>query len=203
MNYNLLNSDSLPLKESALFCEGVLLALNMACKPVPSTQWITALVSDVTTEVEQQVIDQLQAQYNLLMANRYACLALVDRADRDSIADIAEGFMTVWPMVEDSWESFPLTDGTQRMLQALLTTWMLAIDEAQTQRQMHDAGIDNPPALADFIDNIDLMISEVAAAADTNMLGSRWQMINPHKTVGRNDPCPCGSGQKFKYCCGA
>jgi uncharacterized protein YecA (UPF0149 family) len=20
--------------------------------------------------------------------------------------------------------------------------------------------------------------------------------------VGRNDPCPCGSGQKFKRCCG-
>ncbi|MBI3329772.1 MAG: SEC-C domain-containing protein, partial [Nitrospinae bacterium] len=19
--------------------------------------------------------------------------------------------------------------------------------------------------------------------------------------VGRNDPCPCGSGKKFKYCC--
>ena len=21
--------------------------------------------------------------------------------------------------------------------------------------------------------------------------------------VGRNDPCPCGSGRKFKKCCGA
>ena len=21
-------------------------------------------------------------------------------------------------------------------------------------------------------------------------------------TVGRNDPCPCGSGKKFKNCCG-
>jgi hypothetical protein len=26
---------------------------------------------------------------------------------------------------------------------------------------------------------------------------------NPHKGVGRNDPCPCGSGKKFKKCCGA
>jgi uncharacterized protein YecA (UPF0149 family) len=22
------------------------------------------------------------------------------------------------------------------------------------------------------------------------------------KKVGRNDPCPCGSGKKFKKCCG-
>ena len=25
--------------------------------------------------------------------------------------------------------------------------------------------------------------------------------VNPFKGVGRNDPCPCGSGQKFKKCC--
>ncbi len=23
------------------------------------------------------------------------------------------------------------------------------------------------------------------------------------KKVGRNDPCPCGSGKKYKFCCGA
>lgn len=27
------------------------------------------------------------------------------------------------------------------------------------------------------------------------------QAINPFKGVGRNDPCPCGSGKKFKKCC--
>jgi len=25
--------------------------------------------------------------------------------------------------------------------------------------------------------------------------------IKPIKEIGRNDPCPCGSGKKFKYCC--
>jgi len=25
--------------------------------------------------------------------------------------------------------------------------------------------------------------------------------INPFRHVGRNDPCPCGSGKKFKKCC--
>ncbi len=24
--------------------------------------------------------------------------------------------------------------------------------------------------------------------------------VNPHRNVGRNDPCPCGSGKKFKKC---
>jgi hypothetical protein len=26
---------------------------------------------------------------------------------------------------------------------------------------------------------------------------------NPYRDVGRNDPCPCGSGKKFKKCCAA
>lgn len=27
--------------------------------------------------------------------------------------------------------------------------------------------------------------------------------MNPPSQVGRNQPCPCGSGQRFKHCCGA
>ncbi len=27
--------------------------------------------------------------------------------------------------------------------------------------------------------------------------------IVKEKKVGRNDPCPCGSGKKYKFCCGA
>ena len=30
---------------------------------------------------------------------------------------------------------------------------------------------------------------------------SRGPAVNPFKDVGRNDPCPCGSGKKFKKCC--
>ena len=26
-------------------------------------------------------------------------------------------------------------------------------------------------------------------------------VVKAHK-IGRNDPCPCGSGKKYKFCCG-
>src|SRR5712691_1576675 len=43
-----------------------------------------------------------------------------------------------------------------------------------------------------------------AAAASAKTV--RWDTIqaqatNPFRHVGRNDPCPCGSGKKFKKCC--
>ena len=28
-------------------------------------------------------------------------------------------------------------------------------------------------------------------------------IVNKARKVGRNDPCPCGSGKKYKMCCGA
>ncbi len=31
---------------------------------------------------------------------------------------------------------------------------------------------------------------------------SKPQVVNKDRKVGRNDPCPCGSGKKFKKCCG-
>lgn len=28
-------------------------------------------------------------------------------------------------------------------------------------------------------------------------------VVKEHRRIGRNDPCPCGSGVKFKKCCGS
>ena len=28
-------------------------------------------------------------------------------------------------------------------------------------------------------------------------------VVRTGQKVGRNDPCPCGSGKKYKKCCGA
>lgn len=32
--------------------------------------------------------------------------------------------------------------------------------------------------------------------------GVQEPVVNPYKGIGRNDPCPCKSGLKFKKCCG-
>ena len=37
---------------------------------------------------------------------------------------------------------------------------------------------------------------------DFSWLGGPMQPFVAPKKVGRNDPCPCGSGKKYKHCCG-
>jgi preprotein translocase subunit SecA len=43
------------------------------------------------------------------------------------------------------------------------------------------------------------MVTEAAAAAEAN---AKAKPVRTGPKVGRNDPCPCGSGKKYKNCCG-
>jgi len=45
---------------------------------------------------------------------------------------------------------------------------------------------------------------QVAKPVFTNAgIQEKKQPVVKGKKIGRNDPCPCGSGKKYKYCCGA
>ncbi|WP_162045972.1 SEC-C metal-binding domain-containing protein [Vibrio taketomensis] len=203
MNYQLISTTDSQCPESAMFIEGVTLAANMATKPLQPEAWLEQVFGDNAVELNKLVVGQINHQYSFLKRNEYSLLALTAGDSQvEQLADFAEGFMSLWPTVESQWLETNISDGTLRMLQAMLTTFMLAIDEEQTQAEMKQAGIDTPPALADFIDQLDLMINEVAQAADEAMVGAKGQSVNPYKEVGRNDPCTCGSGKKFKLCCG-
>ncbi len=42
----------------------------------------------------------------------------------------------------------------------------------------------------------------IAELAETGLQRLGEEAPHPEQKVGRNDPCPCGSGRKFKKCCG-
>ncbi len=43
---------------------------------------------------------------------------------------------------------------------------------------------------------------QVAVPTEDHGDGSVSQTVKKKQKVGRNDPCPCGSGKKYKHCCG-
>jgi preprotein translocase subunit SecA len=50
---------------------------------------------------------------------------------------------------------------------------------------------------------VEIKREQVAKPIDTGSDGTlQKQPIRAQKTPGRNDPCPCGSGKKYKHCCG-
>ncbi|WP_299688021.1 YecA family protein [uncultured Vibrio sp.] len=203
MTYQLLDLPESITDITPQFIEGSILASNLATEPLDPEVWLAIVAPEAGKPLVSMVTEQINRQHNLIKRSEYLLADVFADGDFNELfADFAEGFMMVWPTVEEHWQKVTVADGTLRMLQALLTTLMLAIDEEQTQQQMIAAGLDNPPALSDLVGQVDLMISEVALAADEAMLGNKSQSVNPFKDIGRNDPCPCGSGKKFKQCCG-
>ncbi|OED71597.1 YecA family protein [Vibrio crassostreae] len=203
MTYQLLSLPESITDITPQFMEGAILASNLATKPLDPEEWLVIVAPEAGKELVTTVTEQINRQHNLIQRNEYLLTDVLAEGDfNEQFADFSEGFMMVWPTVEEQWQSVIVADGTLRMLQALLTTLMLAIDEEQTQQQMIAAGLTNPPSLADLVGQVDLMISEVAMAADEAMLGNKSQSVNPFKDIGRNDLCPCESGKKFKQCCG-
>ena len=53
------------------------------------------------------------------------------------------------------------------------------------------------------VPKIKIQREQVAKPLDTGGDGSlKKQPVRAKKDIGRNDPCPCGSGRKYKHCCG-
>lgn len=73
----------------------------------------------------------------------------------------------------------------------------LAFDKEQLYKNMVDAKADwlyeLPMWNEIFTDEKRKELYREAKKANTVVKG---------KKIGRNDPCPCGSGKKYKYCCG-
>jgi uncharacterized protein len=66
------------------------------------------------------------------------------------------------------------------------------------------------PAYKRFFDHVDPYMRTMAQllgagrpAADILDILESYERSRAYETAGRNDPCPCGSGKKFKRCCGA
>jgi preprotein translocase subunit SecA len=66
----------------------------------------------------------------------------------------------------------------------------------QTLHQNTSAFGGNAPTGAGSASDV---VSEAAAAAEAQ---ARAKPVRTGPKVGRNDPCPCGSGKKYKNCCG-
>jgi uncharacterized protein len=64
---------------------------------------------------------------------------------------------------------------------------------------------DGPPSIS--LNRLNAFADAVWAVYDLRelwrTLGPRVEPIHKVATPGRNDPCPCGSGKKYKKCCGA
>ena len=105
------------------------------------------------------------------------------------------------PLLIYKLESFQLfskmLEDINRDVLALINKAFIAV------RQANPDAMQNAREQKSKVDVNKLQASRMAAAAQAGQ-GERGKTapIKVDKTVGRNDPCPCGSGKKYKHCHG-
>jgi uncharacterized protein len=111
-------------------------------------------------------------------------------------ADWAAGFMDGIQLRPKAWEKL---FKSQRGLSMILPIAALCCDEEGNPLVPLPSDLEGElfEAAADTIPECVLDIAEFWRPARTALLRRQQE-----PKTGRNDPCPCGSGKKFKKCCG-
>ncbi|MFT3757328.1 preprotein translocase subunit SecA [Thauera sp.] len=108
------------------------------------------------------------------------------------------GYAQKNPKQEYKREAFELFETLLDAIRADVTKILMTV-QVRTEAQLDEA--EKPPA----VENVQYHHAdqdEAQAAANAGLAARGVQPAQAGMRVGRNDPCPCGSGKKFKHCHG-
>ncbi len=108
------------------------------------------------------------------------------------------------PLVEYRLESFEMFEGMIRTIQEEVVRGVYQARVAAPPRRRAVAGPAAAirPRLRETAPNA-VGEKEKGASPSGGTPPAKQQPVTTGKKIGRNDPCPCGSGRKYKKCCGA
>ena len=122
-----------------------------------------------------------------------------DELVRGTVKELAEKFgvdiMTMTGFLDGINDSLVIPNPIEEMEEDTVVT--LAYDKELLYKNMVDAK-------ADWLYNLP-MWDEIFTEEQKKTLYMEQKKsgtVIKGKKIGRNDPCPCGSGKKYKYCCG-
>jgi len=192
--------------------EGYLAGIIVCPDLIMPSEWLP-LIWD-TSEGEGPVFQsarQIEKLMNLVMehynatiadigAGKYAPVYDVDTRNDDVIWEMwIDGFEMAMQLRPKSWSAYLGMD--QDSIAAIAGLLTLA-DIAKGKSELNEKDIDElqlaaPDLIPGWV--------EILNAARLDQYAQSRPLTSPlaqSTKVGRNDPCPCGSGKKYKKCCG-
>ena len=108
------------------------------------------------------------------------------------------GYAQKNPKQEYKREAFELFEGLLQVVRTEVTKLLMTV-EVRSEQQIEEAEQHHPQ-----VENVQYHHADYDEALGTGDETSKPQQPVERATpkVGRNDPCPCGSGKKFKHCHG-
>jgi preprotein translocase subunit SecA len=174
---------------------------------------LTELVLQAYEKKEQQVGEEV-----LRDIERRSMLEVVDDEWRDHLHEMdllkdgvhLRAYANKDPLIEYKRESFDLfqnliTRIQDQVTRKVFTTYILS--QEQLDSMLKDSKLQHEDMNA-FIKAQELEVSQQNASEPPQFSGpyqsdgAKQRPVHIAPQVGRNDPCPCGSGKKYKKCCG-
>jgi preprotein translocase subunit SecA len=107
------------------------------------------------------------------------------------------GYAQKNPKQEYKRESFELFENLLQVIRQEVTRLLMTV-HIRSQEQIEET---EPQPAVENVQYHHADYDEALAAAAAGDKGDKT-FVRPGQKVGRNDPCPCGSGKKFKHCHG-
>jgi uncharacterized protein len=205
---------------------GFLFTMANAPELIPPSEWLPIVFNDQDAGYETQseaerVLQAMMSLYNDCGRKRAEGSASLppgceirpqplDNLDADApLSNWAQGFLTGHTYLEDLWSRYTPDKLDKEMGAVLMALTFFSSPRLAAAYHKEGKGKTSLERLAETVVMIfpDAMVeyahlgrSIFQARREAGDLG---QEPSDRPKVGRNDPCLCGSGKKFKKCCGA
>jgi uncharacterized protein len=194
---------------SMLALDGYLTALHVGPSLILPSEWMTGVWGDESifddVDEAQSILNALMMHYNAIGAElakgrkQYRPYGWPDddfeRASTETAAEWSFGFWKGMLLRPYEWRPL-IRDDTTRALLAPILCFIETDDGKSVLRS-------NPDALDDLMIDAAEMIPDVIPVIRHYWRSASKAKQPPSARPGRNDPCSCGSGKKYKRCCGA
>jgi uncharacterized protein len=197
-------------RELLAWTEGLLTAAAIGPELTYPHEWMHAVfgTDHVFEDIEQaqaaiamlalmhnKILDDLQG-----MGAEYAPVFLDDAEDGDVIAvaeQWADGFLAGLRLRAEAWR--PLLDSEQGL--SLVPIFAFLTDGDGNARMFEAPAEKVAKARQEALAFLGLGVFEVSEYWRVHAKRPEPASVAPFRKVGRNEPCPCGSGKKYKKCC--
>ena len=191
--------------------QGLFCAIGSAPDLIPPSSWLAVALGDhpvyETAEQAQEILDLVMRFYNQTLleldsGTGITLYVLSDDEGEDDFATWCEGYLEGVVLSETDWDEL----GEPEEVEELLFPFMLL--SGRMREAAEEAG-DTVPSLKE---EREMRHKAADSLGDAVMaMHSYWldkrishrPIRREGPKVGRNDPCPCGSGRKYKSCHGS
>lgn len=183
--------------------DGFLTAIAIGPELVMPSEWLPAVWGGgepmfESHEQAQRVMGAIMGRYNEILQllrdepEAYDPLFWETPTGERVAADWVDGFMEGIALRQNAWRPLLESDPDKELLLPIICLW----DEEGNPLAEGTA-----EQLADVRRTATNLIASTVPAIDAYWKMRRRPQARASKP-GRNDPCPCGSGRKYKRCCG-